>query len=273
MQGISHPIPTELKVRYLNHLLKVGFHTLDAGSFVSPRAVPQMADTAAVFDQLDLSDTSTRLLAIVANRRGAEQACEHPKLTFLGYPFSMSETFQLRNTRKTLAASMELVEQLQALCEEAGKQLVVYLSMAFGNPYGDPWSEELVADWAVQLAERGVGILSLADTVGMAEAEGIFSVFRRVRRALPGITLGGHFHAHPRHRKEKLQAAYEAGCRRFDVALRGFGGCPFAEDELVGNISTESLLEFCDERGIFTSLQREHLGQAASMVPEVFSGS
>lgn len=270
IQGFAHPVPTDLKIRYLQALLEVGFHTLDFGSFVSPKAVPQMADTPEVVRALDLSKSRTRLLAIVANHRGAEQACAFPQISYLGYPFSVSETFQLRNTQQTQARSLDLVADMQALCEASGKTLVVYLSMAFGNPYGDPWSEELVANWARQIADLGISVISLADTTGVADPISVTSLSRRLTDALPGVTLGGHFHARPDRQTAGLAAAWEGGIRRFDVALGGFGGCPFAQDELVGNVSTEALLAFFKEKAIFPALDPVALERAQALAREVF---
>ncbi len=270
MQGIARHIPTQLKIDYINQLLRVGFHTIDFGSFVSPRAIPQMADTAEVLAGLDLSQTDTRLLAIIANKRGAEDACGHPEIDYLGYPFSISESFQLRNTRKTIAESLLLVDEIQALCQQNDKQLVVYLSMAFGNPYGDPWDSGEVEKWTEAMAKRGIGIVSLADTVGTADAESIASLFADLIPRFPAITLGAHFHAAPSQRIEKISAAYESGCRRFDGALMGFGGCPFAEDELVGNIATESLLAFFQEKGLDLQIKSEFLLKAGELANQIF---
>ncbi len=249
MQGLHHWIPTEQKIAYLQQLLQVGFHTLDFGSFVSPKAIPQLADTAEVLAGLDLSETQTQLLAIVANQRGAEEACSFPEINYLGYPFSISETFQLRNTNRSIADSLRLVEDVQHLCHQSGKELVVYLSMAFGNPYGDPWRPELVESWAEKIAAIGVRIISLADTVGSSEPGTIRELFGRLIPRFPEVTIGAHFHAHPLDRVGKLAAAWESGCRRYDVAANGIGGCPFAKDELVGNIATETLMQFLAEQG------------------------
>lgn len=270
MQGIQRPIPTEEKVAYLNALLRVGFDTLDFGSFVSPKAVPQLADTPEVLAALDLEASPTRLLAIVANLRGAEDAAGFSHVHCLGYPFSLSETFQLRNTRKTIAESVELVAALQSLCQTAGKELVVYLSMGFGNPYGDPWSPRLAADWVGRMVDLGVRTLSLADTVGTADAETIGPLFQELIPRFPTVEFGAHFHASPADRKAKLAAAWQGGCRRFDSAMLGFGGCPFAEDELVGNIATETLVEFLTEQGVETGLDGQALQVATRMAGALF---
>jgi hydroxymethylglutaryl-CoA lyase len=270
MQGILQPIPTAEKIAYLNALLRVGFHSLDFGSFVSPKAVPQLADTPEVLAGLDLSQTATKLLAIVANLRGAEDATQFDAIQYLGYPFSISETFQLRNTRKTIAESLVLVQEMQALCSTTSKALVVYISMGFGNPYGDAWSPALAADWVGRIADLGVGIISLADTVGTAEANSIGPLFETLIPHFPHVELGAHFHAAPAQRAAKLQAAWDSGCRRFDSAMLGFGGCPFAEDELVGNISTESLLDFLGTQGVSPGLDAEALATALGMATELF---
>lgn len=270
MQGFAHPIGTATKIAYLNQLLQVGFHTLDFGSFVSPKAVPQMADTPEVLAGLDLSHTATRLLAIVANRRGAKAACQHPEIHYLGYPFSLSETFQQRNTRQGMAESLDLVQEIQAMAIQHGKELVVYLSMAFGNPYGDPWEPAVVEEWTEKMAKLGIRTLALADTVGTAEVAVIEQLFGALIPRFPQLDLGAHFHALPQERHQKLRAAWEAGCRRFDVAMQGFGGCPFAKDDLVGNIATESLVSFCGERSIRTSLDLVTFQKASSAALRVF---
>ncbi|MEY3444544.1 MAG: hypothetical protein RLZZ519_2825 [Bacteroidota bacterium] len=270
MQGILQPIPTGEKIAYLNQLLKVGFDTLDFGSFVSPKAIPQLADTAEVLAGLDLSATKTKLLAIVANLRGAEEAVVYPEIQYLGYPFSISETFQMRNTRKTIAESVVLVEEMQALCQAAHKELVVYISMGFGNPYGDAWSPKLAADWVAEIAARGVGIISLADTVGTADAATIQPLFEELIPRFPNVEFGAHFHATAEKRRGKLAAAWDGGCRRFDSAMMGFGGCPFAEDELVGNIATESLLEYLHDQQVDSGLNTTELQQAAILAGQLF---
>lgn len=271
MQGFARPIDTATKVAYLNRLLRVGFHTLDFGSFVSPKAVPQMADTAEVLAQLDLHDTTTRLLAIVANQRGAEAACQHAGIRYLGYPFSLSETFQQRNTRRGMAESLELVKAMQELATRHGKELVVYLSMAFGNPYGDPWEAALVEAWTDRMAQLGIGTVALADTVGNASADLIRELLGGLLPRFPQMTLGAHLHALPTERAPKLAAAWEAGCRRFDVAMQGFGGCPFAKDDLVGNLATESLVSFCEAHGIPTELDVDAFRTASAQAKQVFA--
>ncbi|MEM7514037.1 MAG: hydroxymethylglutaryl-CoA lyase [Bacteroidota bacterium] len=270
MQGLHKQVPTAKKISYLNQLLKVGFHTLDFGSFVSPKAVPQMADTAEVVEKLDLSETDTQLLAIVANQRGAEAAVAYDQITYLGYPFSISETFQQRNTRRSISESIPLVKDILALCEKHGKELVLYISMGFGNPYGENWSPEIVEEWAEKMISWGVKIISLADTVGNAQEEDIRLLFKTLLSTHPGIEWGAHFHATPSERIMKLTAAWEEGCRRFDSAMLGFGGCPFADDELVGNIATESLIPFLEERKANTALNKEAFQKAMHMANDIF---
>lgn len=258
-----HPfIPTAQKIHYLNLLLQVGFDTLDFGSFVSPKAMPQVSDTAQVLEKLELEKTNTKLLAIVANERGAEQACEWKKISYLGYPFSISETFQLRNTNAGIKESVERLKALQQLCKEHEKELVVYISMGFGNPYGDPWSPELAGQWVEELAQFGVKIFSLSDTVGVAQTDDIRSVFQELVAARPKLEFGAHFHTQATAWREKVDAAYESGCRRFDGALLGYGGCPMAQDDLVGNMPTERLLEFAFEKKELPPSDQKALGEA-----------
>ncbi|MFM7401474.1 MAG: hydroxymethylglutaryl-CoA lyase, partial [Bacteroidota bacterium] len=231
MQGVHQFIDTGKKAAYMNQLLQVGFDTLDFGSFVSPKAIPQMRDTAEVLGMLDLSATKTRLLAIVANERGAEDACRHPEIQYLGYPFSISETFQLRNTNATISESLERTMAIQELCVKHGKQLVIYISMGFGNPYGDPWNVEIVQKWVNELIPLGIGIFSLSDTIGCSNPDNISYLFSNLIPACPEVEFGAHLHTHPATWKEKVEAAWNSGCRRFDGALNGLGGCPMAKDE------------------------------------------
>lgn len=261
-QGHLPFIPTEQKIRYLNLLLKVGFDTLDFGSFVSPKAMPQVSDTATVVAGLDLATTKTNLLAIVANERGAAQACEFSEISYLGYPFSISETFQLRNTNAGISESLERVSAIQDLCKKHGKKLVLYISMGFGNPYGDPWNPELARHWVSELAGLGIGIFSLSDTVGVARREDIRSLFTELIASRPELEFGAHFHTTPLGWREKVATAYEAGCRRFDGALLGYGGCPMAQDDLVGNMPTERLLEFASEKKELPPIDQKALGEA-----------
>lgn len=270
MQGLPSFIDTDVKATYINQLLRVGFHTLDFGSFVSPKAMPQMRDTAEVLLKLDLDNTSTRLLAIVANERGATEACQYPQISYLGYPFSISETFQLRNTNATIAESVERTKAIQALCEKHNKELVIYISMGFGNPYGDPWNVEIVQKWISQLILLGIRIFSLSDTIGCSTPENITYLFSNLIPAYPNITFGAHLHTQPHNWREKIEAAWESGCRRFDSAMRGFGGCPMAKNELTGNVATENLLFFFDEMGVELNLNRRAFGKSMAMALEIF---
>lgn len=244
MQGIKTFIPTEKKVVYIQSLLNCGFDTLDFGSFVSPKAIPQMADTAAVLGSLDLSKTKSKLLAIVANVRGANDASKHEEIDYLGYPFSISENFQMRNTHKTIAESIEVLKEILKIADETGKEVVTYISMGFGNPYGDPWDVEIVGEWTEKLAAMGVKILSLSDTVGTSTPENIHYLFNALIPKYPEIEFGAHLHTTPFSWHEKVDAAFKGGCRRFDGAIQGFGGCPMAKDELTGNMPTEKLLSY-----------------------------
>ena len=270
MQGLSGFIKTDLKVAYINQLLRVGFDTLDFGSFVSPKAIPQMRDTAEVLAKLDLSATNTKLLAIVANQRGAAEACQHGEIQYLGYPFSISETFQLRNTNATIAESMERTQDIQDLCVRHGKKLVLYLSMGFGNPYGDPWNVEIVQQWVDALLPYGIHIFSLSDTIGCSNPENIAYLFDTLIPTYPHIAFGAHLHTQPQSWREKVEAAWEHGCRRFDGALRGFGGCPMAKDDLTGNMATENLLDFCGEMQADLSIDRAEFGKSLEMADRVF---
>ena len=271
MQGIHAFIPSTEKVRYLQQLLAVGFPILDAGSFVSAKAIPQLSDTSEVFDQLDLSSTSTKLLAIVANKRGAEQAANHEKVNFLGFPFSVSETFQQRNTHASIAESLDRVDEILEICTKENKELLVYLSMAFGNPYGDVWSAEMVAHWATTLEMRGVKHLSLADTTGISNTESISSLFQTILPTLKNATLSAHLHTLPGDVGKKAAAAYKAGCFRFDTALKGFGGCPMASDSLTGNMATEELLAWANSQAIETGLNLDALLEADQLANRIFN--
>lgn len=253
MQGIKSFIPTEKKVQYIQSLLRVGFDTIDFGSFVSPKAIPQMMDTAEVLAQLDLSKTTSKLLAIIANTRGAQDASQHAKIDYLGYPFSISENFQMRNTHKTIAQSVVTLSEILEIAHKTNKEVVVYISMGFGNPYGDPWNVEIVGEWTEKLAKMGVKILSLSDTIGSSNPENIEYLFSHLIPKYPTIEFGAHLHTTPATWHEKVDAAYKAGCKRFDGAIQGFGGCPMAKDELTGNMPTEKLLSY------FTSQQNNNL--------------
>ncbi len=244
MQGIKPFIPTHEKVKYIQSLLGCGFDTIDFGSFVSPRAIPQMVDTAEVLSKLDLSKTKSKLLSIVANVRGAEDACKHPEIQYLGYPFSISENFQMRNTHKTIDQSVEILQEILNIADASGKEVVTYISMGFGNPYGDPWDVDIVGEWTEKLSGMGAKILSLSDTVGTSTPEVIEYLFSQLIPRYPEIEFGAHLHTTPAKWHEKVDAAYKSGCRRFDGAVQGFGGCPMAKDELTGNMPTEKMLSY-----------------------------
>jgi hydroxymethylglutaryl-CoA lyase len=269
MQGIDAFIPTENKIRYINQLLKVGFDTIDFGSFVSPKAVPQMRDTAELIEGLDISSTSSKLLAIVANARGAEDAAAFPQISFMGYPLSVSETFQQRNTRKSIIDSLNEIEQIYSICQKSNQELVVYISMGFGNPYGDPYSVEIVSQFVGILQTLGITIISLADTVGVAEPEQINSLYSTVAASYPEIELGLHLHSTPAEAMAKIAAAYESGCQRIDGALKGFGGCPFAEDDLVGNIPTEQIIAYIETKQAL-DLDNQALEESIRFADHVF---
>jgi hydroxymethylglutaryl-CoA lyase len=270
MQGLKMFIPTEIKAAYLNRLLKVGFDTLDFGSFVSPKAIPQMRDTAEVLAQLDLSATHTQLLAIVANQRGASDAAAFDQISYLGYPFSISETFQLRNTNATIEESLERVEDIQRICLDSGKKLVIYISMGFGNPYGDDWNAEIVQKWADRLVDMGISILQLSDTIGVSTPENIHYLFSNLLPLYPDAEIGAHLHTAPHNWKEKVEAAYRAGCRRFDGAIKGYGGCPMAKDELTGNMPTENMIRYFQQEGIDLGLDQEAFDEALVEAQQIF---
>lgn len=244
MQGVKMFIPTEKKIAYIQSLLRVGFDTIDFGSFVSAKAIPQMQDTAEVLAQLDLSQTKSKLLAIIANTQGAETASQHQAIQYLGFPFSISENFQMRNTHKTIAESLITLQEILEIADKSNKEVVTYLSMGFGNPYGDPWNVEIVGEWAEKLSNLGVKILSLSDTVGSSTPEMISYLFSNLIPKYPSVEFGAHLHTTPNKWFEKIDAAYQAGCRRFDGAIQGFGGCPMATDVLTGNMPTEKLLSY-----------------------------
>ena len=271
MQGIKTFIPTENKVRYIQSLLNCGFDTIDFGSFVSPRAIPQMVDTADVLKQLNLSKTSSKLLAIVANVRGARDAAEYGSINYLGYPFSISENFQMRNTHKTIAQSVETLKEILAIADGNGKEVVTYISMGFGNPYGDPWSVEVVAEWTERLAGMGVKILSLSDTVGSSTPEVIDYLFSNLIPKFPEIEFGAHLHTTPSKWHEKVDAAYKAGCRRFDGAVQGFGGCPMAKDELTGNMPTEKMLSYFTSAKVDTNVNWMAFEAAFNKASDLFA--
>lgn len=253
MQGIRDFIPTDKKVQYIQSLLRVGFDTIDFGSFVSPKAIPQMVDTAEVLSKLDLSNTTSKLLAIIANTRGAEEASIHPEIDYLGYPFSISENFQMRNTHKTIAQSIVTLSEILEIANKSNKEVVVYISMGFGNPYGDPWNVDIVGEWTDRLSYMGVKTVSLSDTVGSSDPKSISYLYSNLIPKYPNIEFGAHLHTTPTTWFEKVDAAYKAGCNRFDGAIQGFGGCPMAKDELTGNMPTEKLLSY------FTSQKNNNL--------------
>ena len=271
MQGIKDWIPTHKKVRYIQSLLNCGFDTIDFGSFVSPKAIPQMVDTAEVLSELDMSSTQTKLLAIVANVRGAKAAVAHPEITYLGYPFSISENFQMRNTHKTIAQSVATLSEILTLAAASNKQVVTYLSMGFGNPYGDPWNLDIVGQWAQKLSHMGVTILSLSDTVGSSTPETISYLFSNLIPTYPNIEFGAHLHTTPSAWHEKVDAAYKAGCRRFDGAIQGFGGCPMAKDELTGNMPTEKMLSYFTTQKATTNIRTMSFESAHNTASDIFN--
>ncbi len=271
MQGIHDFIPTATKVEYIKSLMDVGFPVIDAGSFVSPKAIPQMADSVEVFKQIGEPKSGTELLAIVANLRGASDAVAFDTISYLGFPFSVSETFQQRNTNSSIDESLRRVEEIYELTEKSGKKLMIYLSMAFGNPYGDSWSAELVTQWAHKLASMGIKYLSLADTTGVSDSERITSLFETIIPALPEIQISAHLHALPEQVYMKAGAAYSAGCRHFDTAIQGFGGCPMAGDDLTGNMATETVLSWCKDQNVETKLDESSFATSMYQAAEIFS--
>ncbi len=270
MQGWTHFIPTAKKIEYINALLKLGFDTIDFGSFVSPKAIPQLADTAAVIEQLEWESSASKLLAIVANKRGAETAVGYEAIHYLGFPFSVSETFQQKNTNSGISESLIRVSEIQELCVQHQKELVVYISMGFGNPYGDAYDESIVFDWADQLAAMGIGIISLADTVGLASPDQVKRMTSYLIKSLPGTEIGVHLHSTASNWQEKLDAAREAGCTRFDGALRGIGGCPMAGNELVGNMDTELMIPYFKKLNLLDGINEAALKIASQMSAEIF---
>ena len=250
MQGIKNWIPTEAKIKYIQSLLSVGFDVLDVGSFVSPKAIPQMKDTAVVLENIDFSESKSELLVIVANLRGAFEAVKYDAITYIGFPLSVSENFQMRNTHKTQQEALFLLDQLIEVCNNSGKKLVLYLSMGFGNPYGDPWSVKIVTNWIDLLAQKGIQIISLSDTVGSAKTNDISEIFKAAINQYSEIEIGAHFHTQPEKAFSKIKAAHEAGCNRFDGAIKGFGGCPMAADNLTGNMPSEKLISYFNQQKI-----------------------
>ena len=270
MQGLPDFIPTDVKAAYINQLLRVGFHSIDFGSFVSAKAIPQMRDTVEVLSKLDLSNTDTKLLAIVANERGAAEAVDFEEITYLGYPFSVSETFQLRNTNATISESVLRVEAIQKLCIKRNKQLVLYISMGFGNPYGDAWNAEVVMDWVGKLSALDIKIFSLSDTVGVSNPESISYLFSNLIPAYPQLEIGAHLHTQPHNWREKVHAAYTNGCTRFDAAMKGFGGCPMAKDDLTGNMATENLVSYFSETNVPLQIDYQQFIRSLSQANDVF---
>ena len=271
MQGIHDFIPTAVKVDYLNLLLKVGFDVLDFGSFVSPKAIPQLRDTAEVLAQLDLASAKTKLLAIVANERGAEDACRFHEITYLGFPFSVSEQFQLRNTNSTREQSLERVKGIVDLCAKHNKKAVLYLSMAFGNPYGEEWSVAIAVEWAAKLKALGVDLIAVSDTIGSSDALSIQTLMGTLVKNLPNTEFGVHLHSHPLLWQEKMEAAYAAGVRRFDGAIKGFGGCPMAKDDLVGNMATENIVSFLESKNVVLPINNALFLEAQQRAVQIMS--
>ncbi len=271
MQGIkSHFIPTEAKVQYINALLRVGFDTIDFGSFVSPKAIPQMRDTAQVLSKLDLNKAQSKLLAIVANVRGANEASQFEQIDYLGYPFSISENFQMRNTGKTIKQSIAILSEILSIAAKTNKQVVVYLSMGFGNPYGDPWNDEIVADWIEKLAAMGVKTLSLSDTIGSSTPEIIEHLFLNLIPQYANIEFGAHLHTTATSWYEKIDAAYKAGCYRFDGAIKGYGGCPMAKDELTGNMPTEKMISYFNQQKAIINIRAMSFESAYNEALKIF---
>ena len=270
MQGLPNFVATDDKIRYINKLLKVGFHTIDFGSFVSAPAVPQMRDTVDVLKGLDLKNTNSELLAVVCNKRGAEAAAEHPEIHCMGFPLSMSEEFQRRNTRRSIDDAMDVLKDMKAICDKSNKKLVTYISMAFGNPYGEEYSPEYVSKFVKRVSDLGVDIISLADTVGCGSADGIGNLFQEIVPKYPDVVIGAHLHSNSATAPEKIAAAIASGCTRIDGAIGGMGGCPFAESALIGNVPTESIIAQCDRQGIELGLNRDIFQEAHHIKHELF---
>jgi hydroxymethylglutaryl-CoA lyase len=270
MQGWKTFIPTEKKIEYINQLLKVGFDTIDFGSFVSAKAIPQMADTKEVISHLSMHNSKTKLLAIIANVRGAIEACVYDEISYLGFPFSISPTFQTRNTNSTIEQSLENVKEIKNICDKNKKEPVIYISMAFGNPYKDEYKEEIVLEWIDKLVGEGIQIISLADTVGIAQPSQVASLTHKVINAFPQIETGVHLHSTNKNWQQKIDAALEQGCKRFDGALKGIGGCPMADDELVGNMDSELMIHYFKELGYCTEIDTAALVQSIKLAEEIF---
>lgn len=270
MQGLEEFIPTASKIEYLNQLLKIGFDTIDFGSFVSPKVIPQLRDTAEVLNEINIAGSETKLLAIVANMRGAFEACRYDAVTYLGFPLSLSETFQQRNTNKTIGEALNMLEEIKNECVKFNKELVTYISMGFGNPYDDPYDPELVLGFVDVLRTLGSDIISVADTIGVSTDESISQLFTSLTKQYPKLEIGAHLHSTPDTSVSKIAAAYTSGCKRFDGAIRGYGGCPMAKDDLVGNLATEKIIEYLESQGVKTGLNAMEFGKALRMADEIF---
>jgi hydroxymethylglutaryl-CoA lyase len=270
MQGLEEFISTENKIRYLEQLLKVGFDTIDFGSFVSPKVIPQMRDTAAVLEGIQLGGSKTKLLAIVANTRGAYDACKFDTITYLGFPLSLSDTFQQRNTNKSIGEALNVLEEIKSECVKCNKKLVTYISMGFGNPYDDPYDIDLVLGFVDILRTLGTDIISLADTIGVSTPENIQYLFMTLSKMYPTLEIGAHLHSSPETATKKIEAAFKAGCKRFDGAIRGFGGCPMAKDDLIGNLATENILQYLQNQGIKTGIDPTEFSNAVKLADEIF---
>ena len=274
MQGLSHFIPTDTKVEYIDLLLKCGFDVLDMGSFVSPKAIPQMKDTADVLDRISLNDSSTKLLTIIANRRGAEAAVCYDQITYLGFPFSISETFQQRNTNKSIEESFFLLEDIFSIASAKRKEVVLYLSMGFGNPYGDDWSDEILFHWTKRLNDSfGASIIALSDTIGCADSKILPDLYKNLIATFPKVEFGAHLHVNPLYAQELISASYEGGCMRFDTAMKGFGGCPMAKDDLTGNLPTEELIKWINKKNMKNNLDQNAVSLVMNSVSKVFEST
>ena len=274
MQGLSHFIPTETKVEYIDLLLKCGFDVLDMGSFVSPKTIPQMKDTADVLDRISLNDSSTKLLTIIANKRGAEAAVCYDQITYLGFPFSISETFQQRNTNKSIEESFLLLEDIFSIASSRKKEVVLYLSMGFGNPYGDDWSDEILFHWTKRLNDSfGASIIALSDTIGCADSKILTDLYKNLIASFPKVEFGAHLHVNPLYAQELISASYEGGCMRFDTAMKGFGGCPMAKDDLTGNLPTEELIKWINKKNMKNNLDQNAVSLVMNSVSKVFEST
>lgn len=270
MQGLLEFIPTVNKIRYLNQLMKAGFDTIDFGSFVSAKSIPQLRDTAEVIQHLAMGNSTTKLLAIVANTRGALEASTYEAIMYLGFPLSLSETFQQRNTNKSIGEALNILEEIKTICVNSNKKLVTYISMGFGNPYGDPYDVSMVLDFVDILKTLGSDIISVADTIGVSTSESIRYLFTSLSSHYPTLEIGAHLHSTPQTAMEKIEAAYQSGCKRFDGAIHGFGGCPMANDDLVGNLATENILTYLENQGIKTGINENELAEAMRIADEIF---